>query len=134
MIRRPPISTRTDTLFPYTTLFRSARSLGLGLVAEGVESEQQRRFLLELGVPVGQGLLFAPGLRPDEFARRLISNRPTGVVALLFAGPLPKHPLLKAKIPAFTLTGTPLQPHSIRPCRTVRHPALVPGVPARTAS
>src|SRR3546814_7185482 len=25
MIRRPPISTRTDTLFPYTTLFRSGR-------------------------------------------------------------------------------------------------------------
>src|SRR3546814_709705 len=24
VIRRPPISTRTDTLFPYTTLFRSA--------------------------------------------------------------------------------------------------------------
>src|SRR3546814_4483948 len=27
MIRRPPRSTRTDTLFPYTTLFRSWRSL-----------------------------------------------------------------------------------------------------------
>src|SRR3546814_7453505 len=27
MIRRPPRSTRTDTLFPYTTLFRSARTL-----------------------------------------------------------------------------------------------------------
>src|SRR3546814_14993461 len=27
MIRRPPRSTRTATLFPYTTLFRSARSL-----------------------------------------------------------------------------------------------------------
>src|SRR3546814_7574067 len=26
MIRRPPRSTRTDTLFPYTTLFRSVRS------------------------------------------------------------------------------------------------------------
>src|SRR3546814_4209898 len=26
MIRRPPRSTRTDTLFPYTTLFRSQRS------------------------------------------------------------------------------------------------------------
>src|SRR3546814_8141645 len=26
MIRRPPRSTRTDTLFPYTTLFRSARA------------------------------------------------------------------------------------------------------------
>src|SRR3546814_10798843 len=32
MIRRPPISTRTDTLFPYTTLFRShqRRFLGIG--------------------------------------------------------------------------------------------------------
>src|SRR3546814_3333680 len=27
MIRRPPRSTRTDTLFPYTTLFRSERIL-----------------------------------------------------------------------------------------------------------
>src|SRR3546814_3875737 len=26
MIRRPPRSTRTDTLFPYTTLFRSLRN------------------------------------------------------------------------------------------------------------
>src|SRR3546814_7242457 len=30
MIRRPPRSTRTDTLFPYTTLFRSCFSRGLG--------------------------------------------------------------------------------------------------------
>src|SRR3546814_913806 len=28
MIRRPPSSTRTDTLFPYTTLFRSLWSFG----------------------------------------------------------------------------------------------------------
>src|SRR3546814_8256074 len=28
MIRRPPRSTRTDTLFPYTTLFRSERLAG----------------------------------------------------------------------------------------------------------
>src|SRR3546814_2560339 len=28
MIRRPPRSTRTDTLFPYTTLFRSGRGRG----------------------------------------------------------------------------------------------------------
>src|SRR3546814_11306883 len=28
MIRRPPRSTRTDTLFPYTTLFRSAANRG----------------------------------------------------------------------------------------------------------
>src|SRR3546814_4694860 len=33
MIRRPPRSTRTDTLFPYTTLFRSAR-VPLGVWAD----------------------------------------------------------------------------------------------------
>src|SRR3546814_17759120 len=32
MIRRPPRSTRTDTLFPYTTLFRSGRA---GLQSRG---------------------------------------------------------------------------------------------------
>src|SRR3546814_13116181 len=30
-IRRPPRSTRTDTLFPYTTLFRSAKHENLSL-------------------------------------------------------------------------------------------------------
>src|SRR3546814_16278246 len=34
MIRRPPISTRTDTLFPYTTLFRS---LGIDRLADRAE-------------------------------------------------------------------------------------------------
>ncbi|NLC61661.1 MAG: EAL domain-containing protein, partial [Gammaproteobacteria bacterium] len=52
-----------------------ARSLGLGLVAEGVESEAQRQFLLELGVNVGQGFLFAPGLTPAEFERRMSEAR-----------------------------------------------------------
>src|SRR3546814_11531330 len=37
MIRRPPRSTRTDTLFPYTTLFRSERSaLTEAMIAAGV--------------------------------------------------------------------------------------------------
>src|SRR3546814_17346774 len=36
MIRRPPRSTRTDTLFPYTTLFRSGRhTLIAGLLLLG---------------------------------------------------------------------------------------------------
>src|SRR3546814_15235945 len=32
MIRRPPRSTRTDTLFPYTTLFRSADRAGPAVI------------------------------------------------------------------------------------------------------
>src|SRR3546814_5441293 len=40
MIRRPPRSTRTDTLFPYTTLFRSPRKVlafAIARFGEGVD-------------------------------------------------------------------------------------------------
>src|SRR3546814_18731130 len=37
MIRRPPRSTRTDTLFPYTTLFRSSAGNG-----DANEQDQQK--------------------------------------------------------------------------------------------
>src|SRR3546814_13284159 len=40
MIRRPPRSTRTDTLFPYTTLFRS---IGEGRQKTGPEEDRARR-------------------------------------------------------------------------------------------
>src|SRR3546814_3376629 len=35
MIRRPPRSTRTDTLFPYTTLFRSGHGADGGVALRG---------------------------------------------------------------------------------------------------
>src|SRR3546814_3933834 len=34
MIRRPPSSTRTDTLFPYTTLFRASLKTGIAAAAD----------------------------------------------------------------------------------------------------
>lgn len=52
-----------------------AQSLGLGLVAEGIENEAQRDFLLRLGVTTGQGFLFAPGLLPGEFAKRVAAQQ-----------------------------------------------------------
>src|SRR3546814_12694980 len=49
MTRRPPRSTRTDTLFPYTTLFRSLKSVPgterqdeIGQVARALEASMQR--------------------------------------------------------------------------------------------
>src|SRR3546814_16112978 len=41
MIGRPPISTRTDTLFPYTTLFRS--TLAAQIAANGIGKAPERR-------------------------------------------------------------------------------------------
>src|SRR3546814_20698703 len=55
MIRRPPRSTRTDTLFPYTTLFRSDDPVRLHIAA------QPRDLLAECAVrmaPVTVELLF----------------------------------------------------------------------------
>src|SRR3546814_3507498 len=48
MIRRPPRSTRTDTLFPYTTLFRSVQvevhhRVGAGEIERAVVLEGRRR-------------------------------------------------------------------------------------------
>src|SRR3546814_7703600 len=47
MIRRPPRSTRTDTLFPYTTLFRSSTKAGQ-LRFEAIESSGDRDALRRL--------------------------------------------------------------------------------------
>src|SRR3546814_3099785 len=43
MIRRPPRSTRTDKLFPYTTLFRSLRSAERNPLERPVGNGQSRR-------------------------------------------------------------------------------------------
>src|SRR3546814_12642383 len=63
MIRRPPRSTRTDTLFPYTTLFRSLRHQFL--------AELFRAALpvgLEAGLPVTRDLALA--VLPEQVLRR----------------------------------------------------------------
>src|SRR3546814_6568445 len=49
MIRRPPRSTRTDTLFPYTTLFRSPLS-NLKLCVVAAMADHPIRRMLDLGL------------------------------------------------------------------------------------
>src|SRR3546814_4240754 len=43
MIRRPPRSTRTDTLFPYTTLFRSVPDAAEQVVEQGPGEAEQHQ-------------------------------------------------------------------------------------------
>src|SRR3546814_12894619 len=70
MIRRPPRSTRTDTLFPYTTLFRSP---GRGTPSARTED-------------TGQGLLVA-----GDHRRTVVEgdDRPLDQLRLLDQGPDP---------------------------------------------
>src|SRR3546814_5430104 len=54
MRRRPPRSTRTDTLFPSTTLFRSLRYFGIEVVLDHPERRfGHPRLAAELGAPRG---------------------------------------------------------------------------------
>src|SRR3546814_9132633 len=62
MIRRPPRSTRTDTLFPYTTLFRSFRP----------GSRDRKPWLAEM--PVGRRLKTMCGAQQQAFGEVWTDN------------------------------------------------------------
>src|SRR3546814_9055546 len=67
MIRRPPRSTRTDTLFPYTTLFRSIRCERLS------ESLCRRDQARDRQKGESQGQARARGCRSEEHTSELQS-------------------------------------------------------------
>src|SRR3546814_10528614 len=49
MIRRPPESTRTYTLFPYPTLFRSQRADDIGAIGVALFLELGRQIIFAVG-------------------------------------------------------------------------------------
>jgi len=55
-----------------STIVAMARSLGLEVVAEGVETEQQRISLLQLGCDEYQGFLFSKPLSAGDFGKRFL--------------------------------------------------------------
>src|SRR3546814_8077551 len=84
MIRRPPRSTRTDTLFPYTTLFRSLglvflEDVGLHGAAHGLEGLR-----LDAGVGVGVDDLVT-GDAEQAQAEAVVGGREVAVVFRLLA-------------------------------------------------
>src|SRR3546814_17476423 len=76
MIRRPPRSTRTDTLFPYTTLFRSA-----AIYAKGARDGRAVQALeaYSKGVTIravnGEWLAFATSSIPARVGRKKITPK-----------------------------------------------------------
>src|SRR3546814_11168273 len=73
MIRRPPSSTRTDTLFPYTTLFRSDGVILFESVSEGFGALQDA--LRADSLQVIGGSAFGDRLENDRaFAQKLLAG------------------------------------------------------------
>src|SRR3546814_18625472 len=76
MIRRPPRSTRTDTLFPYTTLFRSDRAhldpMPLRIAHELRGGVQAHRLRIEDAAREDRGMMaFQPRRHIDELGEGL---------------------------------------------------------------
>src|SRR3546814_11391819 len=97
MIRRPPRSTRTDTLFPDTTLFRSIRIVRLDEKSERPEMRRcpekdkreerkwERRYVARRGYPADQGrksasstadndVLGRPAFQPNRIDQHVEKN------------------------------------------------------------
>src|SRR3546814_20582686 len=80
MIRRPPRSTRTDTLFPYTTLYRSIVRIGTAR-AQAALQLRHRRGQDEDADQIGEHLLLAKLLRalPIDVEQHVMAAREHGV-------------------------------------------------------
>src|SRR3546814_16130101 len=90
MIRRPPISTRTDTLFPYTTLFRSPGSRAPPACLASTNALATLFIpLLPVDVKAG-GQHIALGYRPYRIKRRVVTREADIVELQLHIGvPVP---------------------------------------------
>src|SRR3546814_12552271 len=82
MIRRPPRSTRTDTLFPYTTLFRSAifAKGGIRSVVSGLTVGERQWGMAVLVILAAAGLAMA-----GAGAARMDPMQVHGFLILLFS-------------------------------------------------
>jgi diguanylate cyclase (GGDEF)-like protein len=69
------ITNSTEAATLVTTIIQLARNLGMEPIAEGIETETQRAFLLKHDCALGQGFLFSPAIPVGEI-EVLLQNRP----------------------------------------------------------
>src|SRR3546814_8240674 len=115
MLRRPPRSTRSDTLFPYTPLFRSAAQRPAGPAVRARRRQDDRR-----PVPVGrrrprQDLPDRPVLRRPAAAREQRSEEHTSELQSLMRISYAVFCLKKKK------NKQPIHPKTINPPKVQQH-------------
>src|SRR3546814_12121970 len=127
MIRRPPRSTRTDTLFPYTTLFRSVavdagdHHVLQAHVLDRLRQVQRLGRVRRLGAAVGdvaERATAGADLAPDHerggaVAEALVGGWAAGLLAHRDQAVLP--PLVLEFLDPVCLRGPPPHPHTAGP-------------------
>src|SRR3546814_13305548 len=105
MIRRPPRSTRTDTLFPYTTLFRSVQAYE-SLVAQAADKAPEPG---SISIPAGPrlgdlvieaqhiGKAFGDQLLIDDLSFKIPPGAYVGIIGPTGAGKTPLFRMITAK-------------------------------------
>jgi len=71
------MSRRRGTMEIVRTIVSLGHNLGMGVVAEGVETAEQLRGLRELGCDYAQGFLFSPAVAPEAAEGLLSDARPS---------------------------------------------------------
>src|SRR3546814_17324268 len=95
MIRRPPRSTRTDTLFPYTTLFRSD---GIAHIPEGEKARLTLGDAFDVTARAARTVYERLSDRSYETGQRLaVKNAKDEAVEVVVAGQMPQGWTMRAE-------------------------------------
>src|SRR3546814_3414377 len=116
MNRRPPGSTRTDTLFPYTTLFRSGERVE---IAAEQAVHFLRRLEIAIGVPLPPLAQFVDGNVVTDAGDDVLQDASIGCVEQDIVGDDGRHAHLRGQVgqlmePELFVRATPQRSRHIR--------------------
>src|SRR3546814_4832047 len=109
MHHRPPRSTRTDTLFPYTTLFRSSAAWGSAYVNQFIDRGRVKRVFVQGDAP--------SRMLPEDFGQWYVRNAQGEMVPRSEEHTSELQLLMRISYAAFRLTNK-RHPPPLLPTRT----------------
>src|SRR3546814_2651276 len=117
MVRRPPRSTRTDTLFPYTTLCRSSSDMESTIVPQllvEIDGVETLKNVIVIGASNREDLIDPAILRPGRLDVKIEIERPTEEAARSEEHPSELQSLMRISYAVFCLKKKSDATHNTR--------------------